>query len=84
MIAKCANPSCSAIFDHRAGRLYRFPKRPTEEDSLGNSHCVQHLWLCAVCCETHSLKYDPELGITIAEFLDQTSSPRRSLVIAAA
>lgn len=83
MIARCANPNCSAAFDHREGWLYRFPKRPADRTRLARAHFVQHVWLWAACCETYALEYDSELGVTLREFVAQASSPSPRQVIAA-
>lgn len=84
MIANCANPGCSATFDYRAGRLYRFPKRPNEKSRLPNGHGVQHFWLCAMCCQVYTLKYEPELGVTLGDLVTPIYSAKRRQVIAAA
>jgi hypothetical protein len=65
MNLKCANPDCSALFDLRRGRLYRFPKSCREDGHPANSHSAQHFWLCMACCKSYTLKYDENLGVSI-------------------
>lgn len=84
MISKCANPSCSAAFDHRQGRLHRFPKCRAEDGPPANTHSVQHFWLCATCCKTYSLRYDEDLGVTLGLQVEQSSAPEMRQFIAAA
>jgi len=84
VIAKCANPSCSAAFDHRQGRLHRFPKCRTEDGPPANTHSVQHFWLCATCCKTYSLRYDEHLGVTLGRQSERGSVSERRQLIAAA
>lgn len=80
MIWSCANPDCSTKFNCKQGRLYLFPKRYAETDRPINTHSVQHFWLCRACCETCSLKYHPDSGVTI----HRTSAPGARRFIAAA
>lgn len=48
---KCANPNCTALFDYRHGRIFRF----YENDD--HAHGVRHFWLCGSCATEHSLQY---------------------------
>jgi hypothetical protein len=52
MISKCANPDCSAAFDHRAGRFFCFRRAHAPNEPPPNSHSVWHFWLCGDCSET--------------------------------
>jgi hypothetical protein len=63
MISRCGNPACLAEFDHREGRLFRFPKR--SKDQPGNTHSVQHFWLCADCSKLYSLEYVENQGVAL-------------------
>jgi len=84
MISKCANPGCSTNFDHRQGRLHRFPRRHTDDDRSANTQSVQHFWLCAACCEIYSLRYEEGLGVTIGrQFARDSASEPRQLIAAA-
>jgi len=67
MISQCANPGCSIGFDHRRGRLYRFPKCRSNDGRPANTHSVEHFWLCASCSKIYSLTYDESLGVTIGQ-----------------
>jgi len=84
MIAKCANPNCSAAFDHREGRLFRFPKSPVEDGSPANTHAVQHFWLCATCFQTYSLEYHEGVGVALARHFEKALEPSPRKFIAAA
>jgi len=67
MISKCANPSCLALFDHRQGRLFRFPKRSVEGGGPTNTHSVQHFWLCKPCSEIYTLELASGVGVVIKQ-----------------
>jgi hypothetical protein len=50
MLAKCANPECSAVFRSASeGKIYRMPSA-----SAGHKQaCVlEHFWLCQECVST--------------------------------
>src|ERR1700757_4413175 len=55
MLAKCANPSCSASFRHLTdGRLFRLetePRFPTP-----NSRETEYFWLCEACSAETTLR----------------------------
>ena len=52
MLAKCSNPSCSAVFRHlREGRLFRL-----ENDHTLKSTRVEYFWLCQHCSPTMTLR----------------------------
>ena len=58
MFPQCANPQCTASFGKlREGNLFRFRRADAGDGSAANSHSVEHAWLCAACCETHTLEY---------------------------
>ena len=57
MISNCVNPACSAPFEYRRGRIFRFHQSHPKGKEPKDSHAVQHFWLCAKCCETYSLEY---------------------------
>jgi hypothetical protein len=84
MVSKCANPNCSAIFDHRQGRLFRFPKRPIEDGRPANTHSVQHFWLCEDCFATYSLEYHEGLGVAITRHFEKAlrSGPPKFIAVA--
>jgi len=84
MALKCANPNCSVTFDHREGRLFRFPKRPIEDGRPANTHSVQHFWLCGTCFQTFSLEYCEGQGVALTRHFERTikSSPRKFIAVA--
>jgi hypothetical protein len=66
MFPKCANAECSATFDKlREGVLFRFRRSHVEGETLANSHSVEHEWLCAKCCDTHTLEYRENCAILV-------------------
>jgi hypothetical protein len=84
MVSKCANPNCEALFDHRHGRLFRFPKRSVEGDLPANTHSVQHFWLCGNCLSAYLLEYHDGVGVAITDRLGGTVTPGPHRFIAAA
>src|SRR5579862_1583097 len=55
MISKCANPDCSATFDDRCGRFFRFPRPHAPNETPANNHSVWHFWLCQGCAGIYTL-----------------------------
>jgi hypothetical protein len=54
MVAKCANPSCSAPFRYlRDGRLFRLECDPASGSSQSNR--AEYFWLCHACLLTMTL-----------------------------
>lgn len=67
MFPHCANPACSATFGKiNEGHLFRFRRASMAGDAPSNSHSVEHAWLCAKCCETHTLEYRNSHPILVA------------------
>jgi hypothetical protein len=65
MLAKCANPSCSARFRYLAeGRLFRVECDPPLDVRTRTK--PQYFWLCSQCSETMTLSLDQETVIRIA------------------
>jgi hypothetical protein len=81
MISQCANPVCLAEFDHREGRLFRFPKKA--KDHPVNTHAVQHFWLCANCAKSYSLEYVENLGVALKPRAELMRSESRHFIAAA-
>ncbi len=55
MLAKCANPSCSASFLHLAdGRLFRLETEP--RFPRPNSRETEYFWLCEACSAGTTLR----------------------------
>ena len=72
MIAKCANPGCSAPFRYlREGRIFQVDRDaaghrivgPFLIAETGPPHRLEHFWLCGVCARTMTLAVDPEGGV---------------------
>jgi hypothetical protein len=60
MLAKCANPSCSASFHSlQVGRLFRLEANPELRSTLnsyaGSQSGVEYFWLCSRCSEFMAL-----------------------------
>jgi hypothetical protein len=54
----CANPECSAPFNFRQGRLFRFYRNhPTGNAASMNEYSLKHLWLCKQCADVYRLEY---------------------------
>jgi len=81
MISRCANPACLAEFDHREGRLFRFPKRA--EDRPANTHSVQHFWLCADCAQSYLLEYIEKQGVALKPRVELATIEVRHFIAAA-
>ena len=70
---KCSNPSCAKSFDWLGGgRLFRFRREAGVELSrdipmgrAGNSHRVEHFWLCERCSQIYTLEYKEGQGVLI-------------------
>jgi len=76
MLAKCANPACSARFRYfHQGRLFVFePKRvapnrgpPTDAEDADRSHCPQCSWLCSSCCLELTVQPDGDHGMNVVQ-----------------
>jgi hypothetical protein len=75
MVAKCANPDCSATYRYfHEGKLFVFelepeaPLRgsPINPDYVGRSHTPQYFWLCSACCSAMTLQHGGDHGATVA------------------
>jgi hypothetical protein len=84
MVSKCANPTCSATFQYRRGKIFRFPKEPVEKGRPANTHSVQHFWLCEACFTTYSLEYDQEKGVALRRHWGEAPEPAPCTFIAVA
>ena len=84
MVSKCANPSCSATFHHRQGRLFCFHKEPVEDGLPSNTHSVQHFWLCETCFRTYLLEYYEGRGVALRRHFEEAPRPGTPAFIAAA
>ena len=88
MLAKCANPACSARFYYfHEGKLFVFePKSDApmrgpaaDPDSVGRSHSQQYFWLCSSCCSAMTVQPDGDHGVTVVR---RQSVPRKVFVMA--
>ena len=75
MLAKCANPSCSASFHHlREGRLFRLEDDPELILSVNPyasiSTNVEYFWLCSRCSESMVLRLGPDGTVVPASLPD--------------
>lgn len=84
MIFECANPDCSALFDHRNGVLLRFPKRASDGQNPTDTPAVQHFWLCAACSQTFVLEYKDDQGVVLSLRWEKPPLAKQRRVIAAA
>lgn len=60
MLAKCANPKCSAEFRYlKQGKLFlREPLINSAAQAKSARGIVQRYWLCASCCESFTIMDD--------------------------
>ncbi|HET6144620.1 MAG TPA: hypothetical protein VFE02_14010 [Candidatus Acidoferrales bacterium] len=75
MYLECANPNCNCEYDYGHGRLYRFQQAPSHDKKSGNSHGVKHYWLCAHCCEKHTIEFQKGMGVLLMERLEELADP---------
>jgi hypothetical protein len=67
MVEKCANPTCTAIFQRlRDGRLFVM-EAPAHSPVTDKKPVrpLQYFWLCKSCCLTMTLMIDKQTGITV-------------------
>jgi hypothetical protein len=84
MFSVCANPDCQAPFDYRRGRVFRFHKDQPVGEKPPNTCCVQHFWLCSVCCGSYTLEYRDGCGVLIKSHPETPGKPYKLRFIAAA
>ena len=81
MLDKCTNPECSAQFDYKQGRYFRFRRACAANQAPANTHSVEHFWLCGRCAETHALQYHKEHGVVIRlQHMAQLDSCQRRVI----
>ncbi len=82
MLAKCANPKCSARLRYfRGGRIFRLGRDRAadlriEENDVSSS-AVEYFWLCPACCRSLTLSYDPYRGVVAVDTAPQWSKSRQ-------
>jgi len=74
MVAKCANPTCSARFLYlHEGELFAVEfnsdspgrVRFADPEYIGHSHSCEYFWLCSSCCSTMTVQFDRDHGIIL-------------------
>ena len=74
MLAKCANPACSAAFHYfHEGKLFAIESsadsqrmgRPSDPEYTGRPHSLQYFWLCSSCCCAMTVQSDRDRGVTV-------------------
>src|SRR5437899_11128166 len=73
MLAKCANPSCSASFRHLTdGRLFRLETEP--RFPLPNSRETEYFWLCDACSAETTLRLTLDGQVVATEMSNALSN----------
>jgi hypothetical protein len=76
MLAKCANPACSATFHYlHEGKLFpvelrsdpAFGEPGTDPEFTGTHLCAQCFWLCSSCSRVLTIEPDGKGGISIVQ-----------------
>ena len=74
MLAKCADPACSATFHYfHEGRLFTIESKSgspasglhSDPEYTGRSQSPQYVWLCSSCCCAMTVQSDGDHGVTI-------------------
>lgn len=74
MLAKCANPACSATFHYlHEGKLFPVELRSdsasvewgTDLEFRGTQLCAQCFWLCSPCSRVMTIEPDGKGGVSI-------------------
>lgn len=91
MITACANPACNRPFHYlRGGRLYRFDLRSPQFQGgevhnaiSGGGHDRTSLffWLCKQCSASFSLRFEPDIGITVMPLVRRRGAWQREPVV---
>jgi hypothetical protein len=84
---KCANPSCAAYFEWLAGgKLFRFRRDSSQHAHVdrtdartGESHPVEHFWLCERCSNVYRLDYVPARGVVILPLWPELPAAKNSM-----
>jgi hypothetical protein len=80
VVAKCANPVCSATF-HRLGegRLFINELRGDPGDTRGHSRQLRCFWLCDSCCLTMTIVTEAGQEIKLAPWPVPASAARAAV-----
>jgi hypothetical protein len=74
MLAKCANPACSATFHYfHEGKLFTIESRidsqamapRSDPEYTGRPHSLQYFWLCSSCCRAMTIQSGGDHGVAI-------------------
>jgi hypothetical protein len=74
VLAKCANPSCSASLVYlREGKIFMIESPRHSQTGAAAplplaskiQNCVEHFWLCGPCASEMTLIYDRQHGIQV-------------------
>ncbi|MFZ1139211.1 MAG: hypothetical protein WAN76_08540 [Candidatus Sulfotelmatobacter sp.] len=74
MVAKCANPACSATFRYfHEGKLFAIESKPdslkrgppTDPEYTGKFHHPLYFWLCSSCCCAMTVQSDGDHEISV-------------------
>jgi hypothetical protein len=74
MLAKCANPACSATFRYlHEGKLFAIESKaesikrgpPVDPEYIGKSSSPRYFWLCSSCCSAMTVQPDGDHGISL-------------------
>lgn len=74
MLAKCANPACSATYHYfHEGRLFAIESRidsqatgpRSDPEYAGRPHSLQYFWLCSSCCRAMTIRSGKDHGLIL-------------------
>jgi hypothetical protein len=74
MLAKCANPTCSATFHYfHEGKLFATESKIdsqatgplSDPEYTDRPHRLQYFWLCSACCRAMTVQSDGDHGVMI-------------------
>ena len=86
VLAKCANPTCSAPFRRLTeGKLFQVETQyPSKDERMPRknrlTHHVEHFWLCAECAPFVTLAFDQREGILTVPLPQGEATKRVCLV----
>ena len=92
MLAKCANPACSAKFLYlHEGTLFAIESKgdpqkrgpPNDPEYAGRSYTREYFWLCSSCCCAMTIQSDGNHGIKLIPKRQKVSSAEDLTPIAA-
>lgn len=86
MLAKCANPTCSAPFRRLTeGKLFQVETQyPLKGERVPHknrlTHHIEHFWLCAECARLVTLAFHEDRGLITVPLADGTITKRVRMV----